>query len=475
MPFTPGRCPWLVVKASLSRKFKGDNMATGELEAGSQLDTSVGLTADARRRRIVVASTLIGATVEWYDFFIFGIVSALFLNELFFPTFDPLTGSMLSFMAFATAWIARPIGGIVAGHLGDRIGRKTVLYWSFILMGASTTLIGLLPTYDVAGPTGAILLVLLRILQGLSVGGEYGGAVVTLVEHAHKSRRAFFGTLSQVGTLLGLLLGNATFFLMTSLDREALLAWGWRVPFLLSSMMLVLGVFIRARMSESPDFIKAKESGSVERMPLMVTLRAYPRQLLSVMFAQAAPNTFFWMCVVFMVSYGVKTLGFSQAQMLGAVCIGAIAEVCSLPVFGNLADRIGCRKVFVGGLVFLILAAFPFFFAVQTHSYWWMVVGYVMVLGIGHSAALASVPTLFADMFPTSVRYTGLSAAYQTSGAVFAGPLPLVATALIAAQSGGLWLFASYTVIVAIVSLVAILAGVPHFSLLPGQGASSRN
>lgn len=209
--------------------------------------------------------TKIGATVEWYDFFIFGIVSALFLNQLFFPTFDPLTGSMLSFMTFATAWVARPVGGIVAGHLGDRIGRKTVLYWSFILMGASTTLIGLLPTYDVAGATGAVLLVLLRVLQGLSVGGEYGGAAVTLVEQAKKSRRGFFGTLSQVGALLGLLLGNATFFLMTSLDKEALMDWGWRVPFLLSSVMLVIGMFICARMAESPDFIKAKESRAVER------------------------------------------------------------------------------------------------------------------------------------------------------------------------------------------------------------------
>jgi MFS family permease len=193
------------------------------------------------------------------------------------------------------------------------------------------------------------------------------------------------------------------------------------------------------------------------------------------MLAQAAPNTFFYVCVVFMVSYGVKTLGFSQTQMLGAVCIGALAEVVMLPALGSLADRVGCRKVFVAGLVFLMLSVLPFFFAVQTKSYQWLVLGYVMVLGMGHAAALASVPTLFADMFPTAVRYSGLSAAYQTSGAVFAGPLPLVATALIAAQNGSLWLFAGYTVAVAIVSLIAIMAGVPHFSLLPGQAGNSRH
>ncbi|MEJ8850792.1 MFS transporter [Variovorax rhizosphaerae] len=422
---------------------------------------------DARRRRIVVASTLIGATVEWYDFFIFGTMSALFLNQLFFPNFDPLTASMLSFMAFATAWIARPIGGVLAGHLGDRIGRKTVLYWSFMLMGVSTTLIGLLPTYAMAGPISAVLLVLLRVVQGLSVGGEYGGAVITLVEHADKSKRGFYGQLSQVGTLLGLLLGNVTFFVMSGLDRSALMEWGWRVPFLLSAVMLVLGVYIRSKMAESPDFVKAKADGEMEAQPLVTVVRDYPRQLLSVMFAQAAPNTFFYLCVVFMVSYGVKTLGFSQTQMLGAVCVGAVAEVLALPLFGIVCDKIGRRKLLVCSLVFLGLAAFPFIYAVQSKSYVALVVGYVMIMGLGHSAALASIPSLFAEMFPTSVRYTGLSVAYQSSGALFAGPLPLIATALVAAQGGQLWLFAGYAVLVAVVSLIAIMAGVPHHSLLP--------
>jgi MFS family permease len=422
--------------------------------------------SSARQRRIVVASTLIGATVEWYDFFIFGIISALFLNKLFFPTFDPITGNLLGFMAFATAWVARPIGGVIAGHIGDRIGRKTTLYWSFLLMGIATTLIGFLPTYETAGILGAVLLVALRVIQGLSAGGEYGGAVITLIEHADKSKRCFYGTLSQVGTLLGLLLGNATFFIVTALDPAALLAWGWRVPFLLSAVMLVIGFYIRSKVAESPDFVRVKQEDAIEPQPLLTVLRAYPGQFFSVLFAQAAPNTFFYTCVVFIVSYGVQTMGFSQAQMLGAVCIGAAAEACTLPIFGTLADRIGRRKVFVGGLVFLCLAAFPFFLAVQTKSYLSLVAGYVAVLGIGHSAALAAVPSLFAEMFPAPVRFTGLSAAYQLSGAVLAGPLPIIATMLIAMQGGSVWLFASYTVLVGIVSVVAIMAGVPHYTLL---------
>jgi MFS family permease len=386
---------------------------------------------------------------------------------LFFPTFDPFVGSLLSFGAFATAWLARPVGGIIAGHVGDRVGRKTALYWSFIVMGLSSTLIGLLPTYETAGAIGAVLLVCLRVLQGLSAGGEYGGAVITLVEHAEESKRGFFGTLSQVGTLLGLLIGNLTFFIVTSLDESVLMAWGWRIPFLLSAVMLGVGVFIRSRMAESPDFVKAKKENTVEAQPLLAVIRNYPGQLLSVLFAQGAPNTFFYTFVVFMVSYGVKTLGFTQARMLGAVCAGAAAEVLTLPLFGMLSDRIGGRKVFIGGLVFLCLVAFPFFVAIHTKSYLAMVIGSVVVLGIGHSAALAAVPALFSQMFPVPVRFTGLSAAYQLSGLVFAGPLPIIATFLIAAQDGAIWLFASYTVLIGIISIFAIATGVPHYSLLP--------
>lgn len=431
--------------------------------------------ADARRRRIVVLSTLIGATVEWYDFFIFGIISALFLNKLFFPTFNPFVGNLLSFGAFATAWLARPVGGVIAGHVGDRVGRKTALYWSFVVMGLSSTMIGLLPTYETAGAIGAVLLVCLRVLQGLSAGGEYGGAVITLVEHAEESKRGFFGTLSQVGTLLGLLIGNATFFVVTSLDETVFMAWGWRVPFLLSAVMLGVGAFIRSRMAESPDFVKAKKEKTVEAQPLLSVIRNYPGQLLSILFAQGAPNTFFYTFVVFMVSYGVKALGFTQTQMLGAVCIGAAAEVVTLPLFGMLSDRIGCRKVFIGGLLFLCLVAFPFFAAIQTKSYLSMVIGSIIVLGIGHSAALAAVPSLFSQMFPVPVRFTGLSAAYQLSGLVFAGPLPIIATFLIASQDGAIWLFASYTVLIGIISIVAIMAGVPHYSLLPPMDTKPHN
>lgn len=419
-----------------------------------------------RQKRLIIASTFIGSTIEWYDFFIFGTVSALFLKELFFPAVDPTMGTIFGFMTFATAWLVRPIGGVVAGHLGDKIGRKTTLLWSFIIMGAATTLIGLLPTYASAGYIGAVLLVLLRIVQGLSAGAEYGGAIVTVVEHADEKRRGLFGSVPQSAAFFGLLLGNLTFLAMTTLDKQALMAWGWRVPFVMSAAMLLVGIYIRHRVEESPAFVKAKASGNIEKLPVMTVIREYPRQLLGVLFAQAAPNTFFYTCAVAMVSYAVSRLNISQADMLIAVSIGAAVEMLTIPFYGMLSDKIGRRKVFVWGIFALLLGAIPFCLAVEAHSYAGMIVGYVWVLGVGHAACHSSQASLFSDMFPTSVRYTGISAGYQMSGAIFGGPLPIIATVLIAYQNGGIRVFFGYTMLIGVISLIAIMASKPHYSLV---------
>lgn len=424
----------------------------------------------ARQKRLIIASTFIGSTIEWYDFFIFGTVSALFLNKLFFPAVDPTMGTIFGFMTFATAWLVRPIGGVVAGHLGDRIGRKTTLLWSFIIMGAATTLIGLLPTYESAGYVGAVLLVLLRIVQGLSAGAEYGGAIVAVVEHADESRRGLFGSVPQSAAFFGLLLGNLTFLAMTTLDKQALMNWGWRVPFVLSAAMLMVGIYIRNRVAESPAFVKAKAAGNIEKLPVMTVLREFPRQLLGVLFAQAAPNTFFYTCAVAMVSYAVSKLKMNQADMLIAVSIGAAVEMLMIPVYGILSDRIGRRKVFVWGIAALLIGAIPFCLAVEARSYAGMVAGYVWVLGVGHAACHSSQASLFSDMFPTSVRYTGISAGYQMSGAIFGGPLPIVATILIAYQNGGIRLFFGYAMLIGLVSLIAIMASKPHYSLVGSTG-----
>lgn len=420
------------------------------------------LGAQRRQRRIAVVSTFIGATIEWYDFFIFGVLSALFLNKLFFPTFDPTTGTILGFMTFATAWIVRPLGGVIAGHLGDKIGRKTILLWSFLIMGIATTMIGLLPTYETAGALGAVLLVLLRIVQGLSVGAEYGGAIVTVVEHADKSRRGLLGSLPQCGAFFGLLLGNATFLLLLNIDHAFMMEWGWRIPFLLSALMLGIGAFIRTKMHESPEFEKVKQSGAIEGAPFFTVMRQHTRQVISIMFAQAAPNTFFYACSVALVSYAVNTLGISQSKMLAAVCLGAFVEMCMIPVFGALSDRVERRKVYIGGLLVMALTAYPFFVALQAGAFGWLLVCYVVMFGFGHAACHSSQAALFSEMFPTTVRYTGISVGYQASGAIFAGPLPALATVLIAAQWGSLWVFLGYILLIATLSMIAISGVRPY-------------
>jgi MFS family permease len=434
-------------------------------------------TSSARQARLVVLSTFIGSTIEWYDFFIFGTMSALFLNKLFFPpTLNPTVGTMLGFGVFATAFLVRPIGGIIAGHLGDRIGRKTTLFWSFIIMGAGTTCIGLLPTYASAGAVGALLLVLLRLVQGLSVGAEYAGAIVTLVEHSDERKRGLYGSFPQSAAFFGMLLGNMTFLVMTSLDKQALLDWEWRVPFVLSAVMLAVGVYIRSKVAESPAFVKAKASGEIQKVPLMTVLRQYPIQLFGVLFAQAAPNTFSFTCSVAMVAYGVSKLGMSQSQMLIAISVGAASEMLTIPLYGWLADRVSRRKIFVWGMLVQLASVVPFGMAVEAKSYAGIVACYVLVMAVGHAACHASQASLFSDMFPTSVRYTGISAGYQTSGTLFGGPLPMISTALIAASGGGIRLFFGYILVVGVISLIAIMVSKPHYSLVgAGRGEHDKS
>lgn len=299
-------------------------------------------------------------------------------------------------------------------------------------------------------------------MQGLSAGAEYAGAVVTVVEHADETKRGLYGSAPQVGAILGLLLGNVTFLTMTNLNQTALLEWGWRVPFLISAVLLVIGVVIRGKMAESPVFEQAKAEGATTRRPLLDALRDHPKPLLIVLVAQSGPASMFYVSALFMVSYAVKTLGFSQADMLIAVCIGAAVEVCAMPAFGALSDRLGQRNVFIAGLLLLAAGIAPFTVAVLAKSYFWMVFGYVVILGLGHAATFASQAALFAGMFPPPVRYTGLSLAYQGSGTIFGATLPIIATLLVSSRGGSLWYLVAYLLALSVLSLIAILASAPE-------------
>jgi metabolite-proton symporter len=408
-------------------------------------------------RRVAIAA-LIGSTVEWYDFFIYGTAAALVFNKLFFPEFSPVAGTLLSFATFAVGWLARPLGGIIAGHFGDRVGRKQMLVATLLLMGVSTTLIGALPTFDQIGVTASLLLVLLRILQGFAVGGEYGGGVVMAFEHSPAGRRGLWACWPQMGVPLGLICGTVVFLAISGLPDEQFMSWGWRVPFLASITLVLVGLVIRLGVTESAAFQDAKKRGDVARTPLVEVLRTHPRRVLLLVLAHMGPNTFFYTFATFVLSYATTNLDFDRSDVLRAVAVGAAVEVVAMPAFAVLSDRIGRRPIYIGGLLALAITAVPFFLLLDQRSVALLTVALAVAFGLAHGSVYGTQPSFFSEMFPARVRYTGLSLGVQVAGALFGGPLPMIATALVSAQSGRPWIFAGYMILTALISAVAAYA-----------------
>jgi metabolite-proton symporter len=409
----------------------------------------------ANQSRRVAVATLIGSTVEWYDFFIYGTAAAVVFNKLFFPESSPTAGTLLAFATFATGWLARPVGGVLAGHFGDRVSRKSMLVITIIGMGVATVLIGLLPTYETIGIAAPILLVLLRIVQGLAVGGEYGGAVVMALEHARPGRRGIAASWPQVGAPAGLVLGTGVFYAFATMPDEAFYSWGWRMPFLLSIGLVLVGLVIRLKIVESPTFDRTLARQNVARIPVVEVLRNHRRRVLLLLFAHIAPNTYFYTFATFVLAYATTNLGYSVATALLCVCLAAVVEVAALPAFARLSDRVGRRPVYLGGLGALAAMTVPFFLLAELRQGWALFLGIALSLGIAHAAVFGAQASFFSELFPTSVRYTGLSLGYQVAGALFGGPLPIIATALVAALGGAPWLLAGFMILTALVSGVA--------------------
>ncbi|HUG70119.1 MAG TPA: MFS transporter [Pirellulaceae bacterium] len=408
--------------------------------------------------RVVLAS-FIGTTIEWYDFLIYGTAAALVFNRLFFPEFDELTGTMLAYGTFAIGFFARPIGGIVFGHFGDRLGRKTMLVTTLTIMGVATFLIGLLPTYETAGIAAPISLVVLRFIQGLGVGGEWGGAVLMAVEHGHRGRRGLYGSWVQAGVPVGLLLATAVFAIFSSLPDEQFMAWGWRVPFLLGIVLLGVGMFIRVRIMESPLFANIKSKQKMPSLPVLEVLRKHPGNVLLAMGARFAENASFYIFSVFVISYATGTLGLQKNTILIGIWIAAVVQFFAIPTFGHLSDRWGRRPVYLGGAWFIVLFAFPFFWLVNTQVNY--LVWLAIILGLaGHSAMYGPQAAFFSELFGTNVRYTGASLGYQVASPLAGGLAPLIATKLLAVGNGDPALVAVYMIVTGIITLVAVyLAG----------------
>lgn len=379
--------------------------------------------------RKVAMGSFIGTAIEWYDFFIFGTAAALVFPQLFFPEADPLAGTLLSFATFALAFVVRPIGGVIFGHFGDRIGRKKLLVVSLGLMGAATTAIGFLPTYASIGVAAPLLLVLLRVLQGLSVGGEYGGAVLMATEHATPGRRGFYGSWVQMGSPAGLICANAAWIFVSQLSEEALMSWGWRVPFLLGSVLLFTGLVIRMKLTESPSFERARQTNQLAKVPILVVLKEYKWTVLLVAGAQVGVGPVFYISSVFGLKYGSTELGFTRTDVLTFVIIGQLYVFFAVPLFAHLSDRVGYRKVFNWGLIGMALMSLPWLWLFGTGSYGIALLGFLL-LYTPYSATWGTMATFFANVFPTRIGYSGLSLGYQLGTIVGGGLTPLAAAAL---------------------------------------------
>ncbi|MEV0388034.1 MFS transporter [Nonomuraea sp. NPDC050643] len=404
--------------------------------------------------RVVLAS-LAGTTIEWYEFFIYGTAAVLVFDKLFFPSYDDLVGTLLSLSTFALAFVARPIGGALFGHFGDRLGRKSMLVVTLCLMGGATLCIGLLPTYETIGVAAPILLVLLRVVQGLSLGGEYGGAVLMSVEHAARERRGFFGALVNTGAAWGLLLANLVFLLTSQLSDDAFLTWGWRIPFLLSAVLVGLGLVIRLKLAESPDFQEVKERGEVRKTPIAEVLTEHWPRVLLMCLAYIPAGATFYIATVYSLSFGEKQLGLDRDMILELVLLVNVFSIVAIPFFGWLSDRVDRKRIFWMSIVLMAALPYVWFTAFQTGSFWLMLLGFI-VLFIPYTANYGTMPTFFAHVFPPAVRYTGMSVGY-TLGTVFgSGLAPIIATWLY--DSTGSWLaIAIYMTAVGVVGTVAAL------------------
>ena len=407
--------------------------------------------------RRVVGASLVGTTIEWYDFFVYASAAGLVFGKQFFPGLDGTAALLASFATIGVSFIARPIGGVVSGHLGDRFGRKPVLVGTLLLMGLSTVGVGLLPSYASIGVAAPILLVALRMLQGLSAGGEWGGAAMMSVEHAPPGRRGYYGAYPQIGVPIGLLLANLVFFAVSATTTpEQFQAWGWRIPFLLSIVLIVVGFWVRARVSESPVFEELRERRERRSAPLAEVLRKNRRELLVAIGLFVANNMIGYILIAFITSYGTRQLGLSSTTMLVVGMVGAVAWGVFTLMAGRWSDTWGRKRTYLIGIVALAAWCFPFFLLFDTRSVGLMIVA-VVVLAFGLGLTYGQQAATYAEMFPAPVRYSGVSFAYAFGAILGGGFAPLLATWLIAVTGTSLSV-STYMFLMCLVTLAAVLA-----------------
>ena len=413
---------------------------------------------DRAQRRVLMASA-VGSALEWYDFFLYGTASALVFSELFFPKLDPNMGILASFATFGVGFFARPFGGLVFGHLGDKIGRKPILVFTLLLVGGGTFLIGLLPTYDAIGIWAPILLVVLRLVQGFGAGAEYGGAVILAVEYAPPGKRGLYGAFAPIGVTLGILLAQGVFAIFSSMPKEDFLSWGWRVPFLLSIFVIALGIYIRAKVMETPVFQQAIEKRQVLRAPVMEAIKRHPREFFVVVGARLAENGLGYLFPVFTLSYLTKNLGLPKNMVLSGLVIASFVQIFTVLGFSMLSDKIGRRPVYIGAAIFCALFAFPFFLLVNTQSTPLIWLALILAISFGVGGMFGPQAAYFAELFGPRIRYSGFAFARELGSILAGGPAPFIATWLLMQGGGAPWYVAIYIIVLSVITAIAVYCG----------------
>jgi len=412
----------------------------------------------SKEHRKVGLASFIGTTIEWYDFYLYGTAAALVFPALFFPTFDPLYGTLAAFGSYAAGFIARPLGSAVFGHFGDKVGRKKMLTLSLLLMGIATFLMGLVPSYQTIGLLAPLLISLLRIVQGFAVGGEWGSAVVMSVEHAPKGKRGLYGSFPQMGVPAGLLLSTFVFSMVNnSMSNEAFLAWGWRIPFLLSAVLVIIGLWIRLSVSESPVFQNLAEKKQIEEKPVLTVLRTQKKPLFLTIGMKLVQNATFYIYSVFVLTYLVGTVNVDRSIGLNAVMISSAVGLVTMPLWSYLSDKIGRKPVYLGGTIATTLFIFPFFWLMDTGSVLWITIGIVLGLNVIHDAVYGPQAVYYSELFGSQVRLSGASIGYQIGAILAGGFSPLIATWLLAEYDGQSLPIILYLVSLGVISIISTL------------------
>jgi metabolite-proton symporter len=406
-------------------------------------------------RRVVLAS-FIGTAIEWYDFFLYNTAAALVFDKLFFPKMSPANATLAAFSTYSVGFFARPLGGVIFGHYGDRLGRKSMLVITLMMMGISTFLVGLVPTYHSIGALAPLLLVLLRFIQGFGVGGEWGGAVLMAAEHSPQKMRGLAASWPQAGVPAGLLLANGVFAACNRLTGDQFLSWGWRIPFLLGIALVGVGLFIRLRVLETPSFSRVRETSTITKIPILEVLRTYRRSVVLAMGARFAENVSFYLFTAWILSYLTLQLGLPKGVALPGLLLASAAEFLTIPAFGALSDRWGRRPVYMMGAALTGLLAFPFFWVADLRSVPLIWTSLTVVLAVAHAAMYGPQAAFFSELFGANVRYSGASLGYQLASALAGGLAPLIAGGLLRLSHDRPWSVALYLTASSLLTLVSV-------------------